>query len=63
MMMLTNPSAKTRIPEAMTDRQMLVPSASLLAEGLLRFPRIFAPMLSMARPSATKPWVGLSRGQ
>lgn len=62
-MMFTKPRAKIRIPEAITERQMLLPSASLLAEGLLRFPRILAPMPSMASPSVTKPWVGLRRGQ
>lgn len=62
-MIFTKPRAKTTIPDAITERQMLVPRASLLAEGLLRFLRMFAPIPSIARPSVTKPWIGLRRGQ
>jgi len=62
-MMFTKPRAKTTIPEAITEGQILVPRFSLLAGVLLRFPRIFAPILSMARPSVTKPWIRLRRGQ
>ena len=51
------------MPEPMTERQMLVPSAVLLVAGLLRSPRMSMPMAIMARPSATKPWEGDRTGQ
>ena len=61
--MFKKPMTKTMMPEPITILQKAKPRDCWLVACLLRFPSILIPSTIMAMPRATKPWLGLSRGQ